>query len=538
MRSWPAVAVVALAALVQFALGDTGEPWRNGDETRHVFTGVFMRDALFDAPESLLHPVRYAGRYYEHAPALGLLVWPPLFYMAEGAAMSVLGPEFWVAKCTLWAFALWGASEAYAMYRRTLGGRAWATLALALACCGPLIVDLGRFVLLELPTLALVLATVNRFEGYLRTRRARLAVLTGLLAALAALTRFDAVVLLPYFALRLAPGGNWRRLGDRPVLLGAALAVLLCGPYYLLTLTQYKAGIATAATAGTAVHATGFLAPENALIYPAYTPRQAGRFAVLAALVGALSATATGRAARRLRPLLALVGATFLAFVPLAEPESRHAVYWVPALAGLGAAGARWVWRRGPRLGALAAFGLVFATGWQSVWDGGDFMRGYALPARYVLANRTANRPVLFDGNLTGGFIYQVRLADPARALKVLRTDKLLYAVMSDPHGGYVEWAKSDAEVLERLHAADPEFIVVESPIMFGQDNPASRRLYLLLRRHPERFPLAAAFRLDTNHEEFAPVRLEVYRKLDRNPVPETRSAVPVLGLGRSVGGD
>ena len=73
------------------------------------------------------------------------------------------GPELWVAKLTHRAFALWGAAEAHGLFRRTHGGRPWAAPALALLAVAPLTVELSRYVLLKLPTLTLMLATVNRF---------------------------------------------------------------------------------------------------------------------------------------------------------------------------------------------------------------------------------------------------------------------------------------------------------------------------------------------------------------------------------------
>ena len=141
------------------------------------------------------------------------------------------------------------------------------------------------------------------------------------------------------------------------------------------------------------------------------------------------------------------------------------------------------------------------------------------------------------EGVLNGGFIYQVRRHDATRSLRVVRGDKLLYAVLSDPANGYREFATTDAELLAKLHEADPEFVVVEFPQLFELNTPLGPRLRHLLLSRPERFKLERRVVFETNHDAFRYAGLEVYRKLDRNPAPTPPEAIPVLGLGRSVAG-
>ena len=83
---WPnLVAVVGpilILAAVHFCTHRYSEPYYNNDETRHVMTGVFFHDLFTDRPVTDLPD--YAVRYYVQYPALGLLVWPPFFYVVEG----------------------------------------------------------------------------------------------------------------------------------------------------------------------------------------------------------------------------------------------------------------------------------------------------------------------------------------------------------------------------------------------------------------------------------------------------------------------
>ena len=100
----PVFILVAVFVLHLFA-SPYGEPWRYNDEALHVMTGVFIRDAIYDLPQSINNPKQYAIHYYTQYPALGLLVWPPLFHCAEGVTMTVFGTSYLVARVLLSLFA-------------------------------------------------------------------------------------------------------------------------------------------------------------------------------------------------------------------------------------------------------------------------------------------------------------------------------------------------------------------------------------------------------------------------------------------------
>jgi len=49
---WLPLTVLTAAGIVHAFASPIAEPFKNGDETRHVMTGVFVRDAIFDLPVS------------------------------------------------------------------------------------------------------------------------------------------------------------------------------------------------------------------------------------------------------------------------------------------------------------------------------------------------------------------------------------------------------------------------------------------------------------------------------------------------------
>ena len=526
-------AVLAAIAVSHFFASPVAEPFKNGDETRHVMTGVFFRDALMDFPESASDPKGYAVRYYAQYPALGLVVWPPFFHAVEGLAMAIFGTSYLTARLVLAAFTLLGGIYAYRIALRT-HGREVALISLAILGLAPVVFDTAGYVLLEVPAVAMVLAAMFHFERYLGELRGRDAVLACLFAAFAALTRFDGIMLLPLFLIRLSLDLRFGVLLRRWVLIGIAMALVLTVPYYLFTWQVYRTGIETAAVSGTNKEATSFLDAKNFYLYPSYVPEQIGWPATVAVVLGIGVSIWFRRSGTR--PHVALIAATYIMFVPFAEPNARHAIYWVPALAVFAAVGIVEVARLcGRRWGMLPVAALVVYTGGIGVTDAGWYVRGNKAAAEYVVANSSGERPVLVDGDLNGAFIFYVRRADPDRKLWVLRGDKALYAVMSDPHGKYEEYAKTDAEVLAVLHKYDPEYIVVEQPQLLF-DLPAASRLREVLKNNPDRFEFERVVHYDSNHHIYRHGRLEIYRKLDRNPEATKLIELPVLGLGRSVG--
>jgi hypothetical protein len=529
--------VLLLAALagVHLLTARASEPFFNNDEIRHTMTGVFVRDALCDLPASATDPKGYAVRYYLQYPALGLITWPPLFYLIEGAAMLAFGPTFLVGRLCVAAFAVWLVVSAYRFARLHLPHFP-ALFAAGLVGLSPYVLIYSQRVMLEIPTFAFALAAVVRFEHHLRDRRGRDAVLACLFAACAALTRFDGVFLLPYFGLRLLFAGQLKLLFTRPVIAGVTVAAVLVVPYYLLTFREYGGGIGTAAGTGTQPDKVPLYSPERFVFYPSAMVYLVGwPFAVVGFLGLALALI---RRPFAVGPAFALLAAVYLTFTPLAEIEARHSIYWVagwavPVAWLVSAAFALRRW-----LGVLLAVGLVCGTGYELWRYTFRYVRGYEDAARWVLDHRQTDRPILADGELSGSVVYHVRLHDPARRVTVLRGDKVLYAMFSDPTSAYTEFARTPAEVLATLHDYDPEFVVVEDPAPAFRDAPVpgAELLARTLRANRHLYDPVEVIPIRTNYDRFEGTALVIYRTLARNPNPKPVRALAVPGLGKSVG--
>lgn len=514
-----------IAVVAHLCVDASSEPFYNNDETRHVMTGVFVRDALADCPA---HPKDYAVRYYLQYPALGLVVWPPFFYGVEGAWMSIFGTSFLAARLLVALFVLLAGFWFFSLVSRT-HEPITASLSLLILGLSPLVFQFSRQVMLEIPALALALGAIFHFERYLDEQRRRDAWFACLLAALTALTRFDGGFLLPYFAIRLLMTRRWGLLKRGSVLGGVGIALLLTVPYYVWTWLEYGSAIAKAVKSGTGANSTSFLDSRNLLFYPSCVPEQIGWFASIAAILGMLFSLR-----RTSRPYFAMLVSTYLFFTPLAELEARHAIYWIPALAVfavLGCAGlARMIHRRRLMLPLVFVVGIgTFFSPWR---DPAFHVVGYEEAAAYVVENNRETPVCLVDGFLNGNFIYQVRRHDPDRRLWVLRGDKLFYSMLSDPRAAYADWVKEERDMLAAIERFDPELIVVEEPQLYFELRGATL-LRQTLHDHPERFRLEKTVPIRSNHIRFAGARLEIWRNLVRNPNRSENLQIEMLGLGR-----
>ncbi len=518
------IGVVALLALVHTLVDRPSEPCFNNDETRHVMTGVFFRDAFVDQPWD--HPRDYAVRYYQQYPALGLLVWPPLFYVLEGLAMLAAGTSIVTAKALIACFAVLAAGYLFRMVLWT-HDLFTATVTVLLFGFSPLGFDFSRQVMLEMPAVAWCLMALYYGARYVEEERRRDLVFATIGFILAALTRFDVLFLVPVFLILLIARRRLTLLRRKSVLAALLIAVVCLAPVYALTALEFGSVHVRSIRGGSTAETSTFLAPLNLYYYPARVNQQIGWFAIAPLLLGLFTGLWTMPHAS-FWPYAAVVGGVYVTFSPLGELESRHVIYWVPALALFAAAGlhllAAWL-RLAPLRFVLAGIVVGGAAG-LACRQPASQLRGYEPLAAYIVANTHETPVVLFDGAFNGNFIYQMRRHDEERRLTILRGDKLLAnAPTEDASGSATGGAEA---ILATLFRFDPEFLIVEDPV--SPDMPAtSERLHDALATHPERFREETVFPIEGNLCWFPGKELRVYRSVLRNPV---RDEDPGRGLG------
>lgn len=549
-----AALLIALPAVVFLLSIPPAEPVFCGDSNRHMMTSVFFRDFLIDGQYT--DPKGYAEHYYEQYPALGLMVWPPLFHGVCGTLMLVFGTSVLVGRGLVLACFIASVWFVHRIARRAVGDDRGVATAVLFSVT-PIVFDYGRDVMLEVPTLALVLWSVDQFDLWLRLRRPRCLYAAAVAASCAALTRFDAVVLLPFYALLLTMRGAWSAVWSRHALTATAIAVCLTGPVYFVIAREAGDLHLRQATHSVGGSEDGtenrFLAAKNWTYYPSAVVEQCAWPMALLCIPGLLASLR--RPQRHERDVLwALLIATYVSFSPLAELRARHAIYWVPAIAGFAVCGAELLIRlvcrqidaasvvvtrlqrtmpltpglvdglaseseaRSTRQSrvqagiAISAWSAVFAAASAaSVSQPHYRVTGYSAAAQTVIAGTAPGASVFFDGWWDGNFTYHLRHLDASRSRSVIRGDQLLYEFVCVPDTDFHAHAATEVQILEALVKVKPDIVVIESP-QFFREVEVAQRLRNLIAAEPAIFVPVKTIPVESSLTHLPKFQLEVYR--------------------------
>lgn len=438
-----------------------GEFSYNVDETQHAVTGLFAADLMRDRP--FAHPVQYTYEYYAQYPALsGVIHWPPLFYVVEGVFFLIFGPTVVAARLAILFFSLVGLTFWFRLVRDLLDDF---TAALATAWLGlsPVVLLFEKTVMLEIPSLALCLAATYFGARYLREERKRDVYVFAVLAALALLTKQNAIYLAPFCILAGVSIKGWKWLLRADVLRAATLCAVLIAPFYTLVYLVHWRPIAMDLQGVAQSHSYC----QDLLFYWRALPGQLGWLLLGLSVVGMLTSGWWDERANS-RLMLSWIAACYVTFTLIGLKEARYAFYWVPAFAYFAAGGLTRFFRH-PVMRATAAAVAISAL-IAMVIPAWTFQRRYvsgfaAAAQRVVQASKCG--VILFDGELAGNFIFFVRANDPDRRFLVLR--KALYADRIKARLGSMELVHDSDDVRRLILDDGVRFVVTTegTPLLF-----------------------------------------------------------------------
>ncbi len=205
--------------------------WYQGDAPRHAANGLFWWDVLTNLPRD---PLGFALGYYARYPVINPIVYPPGFYLAEGAAFSLLGPSPFVAKGLVAVLALAASLYTTAWLRRWIAQEAgWGGTLLILQ---PGIILWTTAVMLNVPSMAIGLAALYHARRWLGAPDSRHIYPAAILAVLATLTYFPGGIVIPIIVAWVLTERRWGALGIRRGLWIAALSVVALLPPALVVL--------------------------------------------------------------------------------------------------------------------------------------------------------------------------------------------------------------------------------------------------------------------------------------------------------------
>jgi 4-amino-4-deoxy-L-arabinose transferase-like glycosyltransferase len=191
-RAYMAVLIVITAVLLARGLTDAGFVY--SDDARHAMDGVFFMDFFKDLP--LFHLYDYVTQYYTKYPALGVGYYPPFFAIVEAPFFWIFGISITSARLCV-AFFTFIAVIFWFRLVRQIYDEQTAFYSSLLFVTTPFVITWARGVMLEMPSLALIIVAVYGFYNFIAHDSRRHGLLMVLATVAAGYTKQTTVFIIP-----------------------------------------------------------------------------------------------------------------------------------------------------------------------------------------------------------------------------------------------------------------------------------------------------------------------------------------------------
>lgn len=519
-------AVLVVIALIVIARGIMQEGLCYSDDARHALDGVLIMDLFRDMP--LFNVYDYVVQYYAKYPALGIGTYPPFFAFIEAGFFSVLGVSVTSAKIAVLFFAMVALIYWYRLVRLICGERI-AFFSSLLFITTPFIVFWSKAVMLEMPTLTMVILSIYCFYNFIELDKRGYAVPMVLATAAAGYTKQTAVFLVPVFLLYMVISGKARRLLGRDVLLSSLLLVVLVLPLAAVTVKFGSSNLSQAV--GPASEPGRLLTLEQWYIYPVFLYTTILTLPVLVLSVFSLLTTVSRKDERRRMLLfLAWILGFYLTFSYIDEKVTRYAYFWMPPFTVFAATAVDRVRLRVAGT-SVAVIIIALVTAYQAALSLGrqyPFIHGYEEAARYI--TDSGDNTVFYQGSGlgNGNFVFFVRQHDETRRMVVFRGDKLLATSKLFPGDFVDEFVSSTEGVSALLNGIGTRYFVIDEKAVY--DIKAFEMLREVLAS--DSFELVRRIELETNIPWRKGDAILIYR-LKKEPLQtkdKVRIKIPIAG--------
>jgi 4-amino-4-deoxy-L-arabinose transferase-like glycosyltransferase len=458
---------------------------------------MYVADFVRTLP--LTHPIKFTLLYYTHYPSLGLIHWPPVFYITEGFAFLLGGLSVIPARAVILLFTLIGCYfwfKTIEIFENPYHA-AVSTMVLGLL---PSVLLYEKTVMLEVPSLAMCIAASYYWIRYLRWGHGRDLSFFVAMAILALLTKQTSIYLFLFCVLTILSEKKWRLVLDRSIWRGFGVFFLITAPFYIVALRFHSKFIQSDTLEAQTIG-------NPFAFYLRALPDQLGMMILCLSILGILTSIWWGKW-ETTRVMLAWILACYLTMTAFAIKEPRYAIYWIPALVYF--AVGPFVSLRLPRLvrlagGVVSLFLLAYSVvvGW--VYER-PYISGYAEAAEEVTKMSNSGF-LLFDGEFPGNFIFFIHRFDPNRRFVVLR--KALYTTRVLKERGSIEFINNQEELENLIDLYGIRLIVVDNSKLEFESQK-------LLRDHLQspRFKLVHTVSIKTNIPEMQGRRLFVYENV------------------------
>lgn len=441
----------------------------NGDMSRYLMNGVFLKDALRDLP--FKNPIEYAQNYFIQYPALSLGFHPPFLALAEIPFFTVMGVSVSSARWMMVSFMIIGSFAWYFLMRRAFNNSAtFSILSGLLFATTPLFVEYSQIVMPDFPALCLVILSSLFYFAYLSRSKHRYLLLAIVSVLAAVTTKQLAVFLVPclLFHFVIYRKEIWQKWKIRNILLWVIPSALIMSALCILTV-RYSGMNVDWVVDGLFkpkfLKADKLLYPFN-LLFTNFLLLPVSVFAVIGAAIAVFKIKNTYNLFFVLWVLFFYVQMTLLPSYIV-----RHYVYLIPPFYFFCFLTLERIKQTFILNACLALFviAIVYQTH-TSYYQKVEYNRGYEAAAKYII-EQSPTGSVLYCSEMdTGFFVFFIRKHCSEEKFFIIRGDKIL-SLGSFNH--YVkELVQNKEDYYEAISSYNIEYIVVEK--MYNAEFKAS----------------------------------------------------------------
>src|SRR5579883_3509061 len=223
----------ALVVLLQLWRRDAQKPFTAyPDEPSHYVSGVMIHDYMIHG--ALTSPVRFATEYYRHVPYFAVGYWPPLFYIAEAAWMTIFGIGRGAVLIGIAFVAAGSAALIFGSLQPQFGSLAAFTGGMIFLISPEVMWSTG-IVMTDLAVTLLSLSAALAFAAFMDTGKAGAVLLFGVLSGATLLTKMSGgfLALLPVAALVAARRSDL--LKKLSLWLAPVVVVAIYAPWFFIS---------------------------------------------------------------------------------------------------------------------------------------------------------------------------------------------------------------------------------------------------------------------------------------------------------------
>ncbi len=451
--SWLHVGVLVVATVLISTKDITVGDFRHPDAWSHAMNGVFLLDLAKAMPVG--HAWEFTLNYFAKYPAISLPYHPPGFPVFEAIVFWLLGVSVVSARVTVVLFGVLAILAWYKLVQRT-HDRSVALFSGLLLAGNAMVVELSRQVMLEVPTLAMVVISIYLLHMAVESRSRGCLYLWALTAGAVVWFKQTAGFVVPlslsYFMWM------WRDFRPRFKDIAGSLAIVFAALVPMALITWYFARFALVqVVAGTKRY--GFAKPSmsNWLHYFRVLPDHVPAAVLIAAGLSLVIVIWKKLWCRHMVYLLWFVW-TYIVISYTSTKSARYAFFLIPpiylfACSLIDVVKLRFLGIRVANvlLGCLCLLQCGVAYRTETL-----VMGGFEDAARYVKEN-WKGQSVVISALSHGNFTFNIRKLDPQGNIMVLRADKVIPELLLPA----AKW--NDQLLYSALRGLGTKYVVIES---------------------------------------------------------------------------